>query len=285
MSEKSFPLGDAKEKETEVGIAHAPVLPSERGTKSDADRLPIALPETEGARSTRTTETPIEGTLKERPPTSRRRIGWGSTSPEFLQLQDDGASVFKPKDNEVDLRDNVRPGTFYKRERAAYLVSKFLGFELVPPTVIREVDGQIGSVQQFVEDAKGPYEIPSGAKLLDRWPEELMRLWLFDLIIWNSDRHDGNLLFKNDRACAIDNGLSFGNDKPRLYSEYPGRALPQGTVNQVREFFSWEHGQRILEDLLCELLPKEEVQAFFSRLEQIKKQLLEVGVIEKVEYS
>jgi len=41
---------------------------------------------------------------------------------------------------------------FYTMERLAYTVSEHFGFDVVPPTVIREIEGEVGSLQFFLED-------------------------------------------------------------------------------------------------------------------------------------
>lgn len=47
-----------------------------------------------------------------------------------------------------------KPGYRYKSERAAYLVDKFFKFDLIPTTVIRNIEGKEGSFQQFIPNAK-----------------------------------------------------------------------------------------------------------------------------------
>ena len=58
--------------------------------------------------------------------------------------------IYKPLEGERPLLD-FRPG-LHRRERAAYVLSEFLGWGIVPPTVLRQ-DGPFGtgSLQRFVE--------------------------------------------------------------------------------------------------------------------------------------
>src|SRR6266508_1637137 len=82
-------------------------------------------------------------------------IPWGSNYTFAALLRaDDGAccyAVYKPRRGEVPLRD-FPSGTLYKREVAAYVFASQLGWDLVPPTIVREEGPHgIGSLQLYVE--------------------------------------------------------------------------------------------------------------------------------------
>src|SRR5262245_11545931 len=61
-----------------------------------------------------------------------------------------GLAVYKPRRGERPLWDFPR-GTLCQREFAAYLLSAVLGWDLVPPTVLRDGPYGIGSVQLFID--------------------------------------------------------------------------------------------------------------------------------------
>ena len=46
-------------------------------------------------------------------------------------------------------------GTLYKRERAAFVLSEALGWQLVPPTVIRDGPNGIGTMQLYIHHSQG----------------------------------------------------------------------------------------------------------------------------------
>src|SRR5947199_8345841 len=80
-------------------------------------------------------------------------IPWGSNYTFAAQLRGEDGSlcygVYKPRRGEVPLRD-FPSGTLYKREVAAYLFGRQLGWDLVPPTVVREqAPHGIGSLQPY----------------------------------------------------------------------------------------------------------------------------------------
>ena len=83
-----------------------------------------------------------------------------------LQLGDQtGLAIYKPRDGEAPLWD-FPTGTLYKREYAAFLLDQFLGWNLIPLTVIRDGPYGIGSVQQYIEhDPKRNYYKPRGRHL------------------------------------------------------------------------------------------------------------------------
>lgn len=192
----------------------------------------------------------------------------------FVKLKDNGAGIFKPKSGESDiLRDAVKKGFLYTRERAAYLVDRFLGFGLVPPTVIREIDGEVGSFQEFVEDAKKSHDIKDQPKI------EMIKLWIFDLIIWNSDRHGANFLFDKEekRVYAIDNSLSFGGARSHHYKQFFREPIPSEIKDELNNLFYSDDKKNVLKNLLEELLPKKQVKASFDRLESITNLINEKG--------
>lgn len=197
----------------------------------------------------------------------------------FVKLKDNGKGIFKPKSGEsYILQDAVKEGFLYTRERAAYLVDRFLGFDLVPPTVIREINRETGSFQEFVEDTKKSYDIKDQPKT------EMKKLWIFDLIIWNSDRYDKNLLFdkKGKRVYAIDNNFSFGGDRshPYEYEQFFRKPIPSEIKDKLNNLFYSDNKKNVLKDLLEELLPKKQIEALFNRLESITNLINEKGSID-----
>lgn len=74
-----------------------------------------------------------------------------------VELQGGLKGVFKPSNGSVSyISDELDPGV---AEVAAYKISQFLGFPLVPPTVLRTIQGERGSLQLYVNslvDAAAP---------------------------------------------------------------------------------------------------------------------------------
>ena len=219
---------------------------------------------------------PVETVLQTRESESSDRLKGGGNKSEFHQLKDDGKIIFKPHSGEdPKLRDY---GEFYKRERASYLVDRVLDLDIIPPTVIRELDGEVGSAQEFVEDPVVVGDL-FGEDEDDRtfrdteFQEQAIRLWIFDYLIWNSDRHWGNALVKNNKLYAIDNGCSFGICDPVYLDTYYDTDIPEALR---LHFLERLHNEALLEistELLRELLSEEEVEAFRYRWNNLKNML------------
>jgi uncharacterized repeat protein (TIGR03843 family) len=140
-----------------------------------------------------------------------------SSNGTFLVRAQAGLAVYKPGQLERPLWDF--PDGLYRRERAAFLVSRVLGWDLVPATVVRDGPLGPGSVQEFI-----PADFSQNYfTLIESWDTlevgaqlQLLRIALFDLVVNNADRKAGHVLVDfDDRIWAIDNGLSF-HVEPKL---------------------------------------------------------------------
>lgn len=134
-----------------------------------------------------------------------------SSNHSFLVVVSDGdlalPAVYKPQRGESPLWD-FEWGTLCKRERAAWLVSNALGWDLIPPTVLRSANRGIGSIQFYVdhEEEAHYFTVQQDA----RYADAFRRLALFDYITNNADRKSGHCLVGRDgRLWAIDHGLCF----------------------------------------------------------------------------
>src|SRR5690606_38226481 len=83
-------------------------------------------------------------------------------------------------------------GHLYKHEAAAYELAKLLGWDFVPPTVVRDGPQGVGSLQIFM-----PHD-PEEHFFVQREREDLlpqlMRICAFDAIANTADRKGGNCL-------------------------------------------------------------------------------------------
>ncbi|GIW12587.1 MAG: hypothetical protein KatS3mg062_0026 [Tepidiforma sp.] len=163
---------------------------------------------------------------------------WYSSNYVFLaRLQDPAGellAIYKPRDGEAPLWD-FPAGTLYRREVAAFRLANLLGWQLVPPTVVREGPSGVGSLQVFVHhDPQQHYFVQRENPSL--WPQ-LQRLCLFDFVANNADRKGGHcLLDESGRIWAIDNGLCF-NAQYKLRTvvwDWAGEPLPDWLADELR---------------------------------------------------
>ena len=164
------------------------------------------------------------------------RLPWSSNATFLVTVSGAGQelkAVYKPIRGERPLWDF--PSGLHRREVAAWVLSEYLGWGLVPPTVLRD-DGPFGegSLQLFVPaDFEQHY-----FTLHDREETHpaLMTIATFDLLVNNTDRKSGHCLLGLDgRIYAIDNGLCFSVD-PKLRTviwEFGGESIPDDLVEDV----------------------------------------------------
>ena len=201
--------------------------------------------------------------------------------------------VYKPVAGERPLWD-FPDGTLAARERAAYLVSEALGWQVVPLTLLREGPHGPGMVQRWCEpdesldpvDICDPVDIPDGyLRVLDAQDDTgsavtlvhedtapLRRMAVFDVVVNNADRKGGHVLGMTDgHRYGVDHGVSFHVDtKLRTvlwgWAAEPLRTEDREAVGGV--LTRLEQGSE-LRAALCELLDVEEVTALVRRCRRL----------------
>lgn len=188
-------------------------------------------------------------------------------------------AIFKPAEGENIFPDQgyYKPGDYYKRERAAYLVDRFFGFDLIPPTVIREINGKIGSAQEFIPNHRAGWQFKEREDLVAANEPDFIKMAVLDFIIWNADRNMTNIFIinknKQERLLAIDNSLSFGEsgifnaegmDKLVCLDQIPGEI-----ISKIEQALANRETMEVFRNMLSELLSPEEIDNFFDRLERV----------------
>ena len=142
-------------------------------------------------------------------------------------------AVYKPRRGENPLWD-FTTGTLCQREVAAYAVSHTLGWDLVPPTVLREGEHGIGSVQFYIQHDANEHYFTFQCDA--RFAQSLRQLVLFDFVINNADRKSGHCLAgADDRLWAIDHGICF-HDEYKLRTviwEFSGEEIAADMYNDL----------------------------------------------------
>ena len=141
------------------------------------------------------------------------RMPWSSNATFLVKVADaNGAAqaIYKPLRGERPLWD-FEPG-LHRREIAAYELSEAMGFDLVPPTVLRDGPMGEGSMQWFVEaDPNLHYFTLFESR--DDLHEQLKTMAVFDIVANNTDRKGGHVLLdSNDHVWGIDHGVCFSAD-------------------------------------------------------------------------
>jgi hypothetical protein len=175
------------------------------------------------------------------------------------------ACVYKPIAGERPLWD-FPDGTLAERELAAYLVSAATGWDVVPPTVMRDGPFGPGMCQLWIDVEPGI----DLAALARSTIEPLRRMAVFDAVVNNADRKGGHLLpVPGGHVYGVDHGVCFSvEDKLRtLLWGWQGKKLTEEAVGVLQHLKVELAGS--LGDALRELLTADEVWATARRVDRL----------------
>ena len=196
-------------------------------------------------------------------------IPWGSNYTFLAWVKDAELStrvIYKPCAGEQPLRDFGRE-SLCRREVAAYLVSRQLGWPSVPSTVLRDGPYGLGSAQLFIDGDHTTHYF--NLRERDEFTSAFRQIALFDCVINNADRKGGHCLLGHDgRVWAIDHGLTFHREfKLRtVIWDYAGDRVPAGCLTDLQRLRSQlRPGQALREDL-SRLIMAQEIRALQERL-------------------
>lgn len=117
------------------------------------------------------------------------------------------SAIYKPNSGEKPLSDFPN-NDLYKREYAAYMLSKELGWPNIPTTIIREGPHGIGSVQLYIDS--DPRITYFDLRDNDDLKMEFKKISIFDVISNNADRKAGHCIQSKDNTIwSIDHGITF----------------------------------------------------------------------------
>ena len=198
-----------------------------------------------------------------------QRILWSSNSTFFVHI-DAGQgkflpAIYKPRNGERPLSD-FPDGTLYKREYAAFLISRSLGWPNIPMTVIRDGPQGLGAMQLYVNsDPRINY-----FDLIDGHFDQFMGFAAFDLLTNNADRKGGHCFAgAAGGVWGVDHGLTFheGRKLRTVIWDYAGRTVPEALLQDLActvEMLSDASSE--ISRSLGELLAPREIDALGSRL-------------------
>ena len=177
-------------------------------------------------------------------------------------------AIYKPRRGEQPLWDFPQ-GTLCRREVAAYVVARSLGWPRVPPTVLREGPEGLGSAQLFVQfDPEQHY-----FTMQETHADAFRDIALFDVVVNNADRKGGHCLLALEGGIfAIDHGVCFHEeDKLRtVIWEFIGEPIPPERLQQLRSLAdAVADPADPLRREIGNLLGRAEIEAMADRIERI----------------
>lgn len=233
----------------------------------------------------------IEKCLEQGTITGKNSILIGLTRPVHFRIDcsvDVDSAVFKHLDShrpgltrldgghlERDFSDS------YKYERAAYLLDRHLGLNMVPVVVLRKVKASQGAMVAWIPNAA--HESKMGKKrngqLMAALAPQKAIMRLFDALILNFDRRQENWLVDQDtsKLYLIDHSRSFSISQklPKEFTGGPAR-LPQSLYNELKAL-----DEAQITGLIGDLVTDSQIRALLARrdliLEKIDKDCEEMG--------
>lgn len=165
-------------------------------------------------------------------------------------------------------------------EAAAYIISDILGFNIVAPTVVREINGRPFSVQMFLVGAR---ELPDS----NEYDDQLFLIWLFDHIIRSNDREIFNLLLVNGKVKSIDHEAAFYSlDDETHYDTFRsfyGEECPKTVVPIFQKLIDKQDLIEFqLKRDLSGLLEKNDIEETIRRIFYIARLIVEFGKIDSL---
>jgi hypothetical protein len=212
-------------------------------------------------------------------------IGTGITKPKRLQLQlgsEQMTAGFKYEDSDPGLQDKSRfitrsanDSDRYQYDVAAYRLDRMLDLQMVPVTVLRDIEGEEGAVSAWIpntinERDRLEQEVAFGGHCLK---DEQYRLrFLFDVLIFNEDRNLTNILWTKDDFMLqfLDHSLAFRSTerRPKQYRKVDLR---------LSDLFAKKLNVLTEENLQAQLRPylhPRQIEAILARRDLILKQAL-----------
>jgi hypothetical protein len=219
----------------------------------------------------------IEEFLRTADVISMEVLDTGITKPKKVLLEKDGIkmkAVFRTVDvyrRKWRSKNGIKM-SFYERfifEPAAYELGKLLGVTNIPPVILRTIGDEKGSLQAWLENS-----MTEGHRIKNKiapknsrnWLYQVQQLRVFDNLIFNDDRNQGNILIDRDWNIWM-------IDATRAFQKNPDLRDPQNIHYCHRDF--WENllqlDESVMEERLLEteLLTPGEFRTLLKRREKL----------------
>ncbi len=208
-------------------------------------------------------------------------LGTGITRPRKMTLrlgERTGHAIWKDvheeyaRPNSAGLRlDELYFSDLWQHEVAAYRVDRLIGLGMVPVTVARAWRKTPGSLQIWVENATNERDRvrdKTPVTDVDRWAGYALRMQVFDLLIYNTDRNQQNVLVTEpgSRMWLIDHSRSF-RTRPVLPSvkKSQGLRIPADFMERILAL-----PDDAFRTALDGLLTKGQIKALLARRQKLR---------------
>jgi len=164
---------------------------------------------------------------------------------------------------EIDFRDS------YLNNVAAYRLDRLLGLGMVPVTVVRRYRRGDASFAWWIDDVRMSERERKKKKAeppdVGRWNRQAFVVRVFDELIYNTDRHLGNLLIDGDwRMWMIDHTRAFKIFKALAHEKNLGKRCPRQLLAALRGL-----DEGTLRNRMKDLLTRGQVDGLLARRDRI----------------
>ena len=212
-------------------------------------------------------------------------IGTGVTKPKRLLIRQgdqETSAVFKYEDTDKGLekrsaysRRRHDESDRYHYDPAAYHLDRMINLQMVPVSVLREVDGEEGAVGAWIPNAINERDRLEDEVDFNSYCEqsEQYRLrFVFDVLIHNDDRNLTNIIWtrKDFMLRFIDHSLAFrsSDKRPKQYRKIELR-VPDILASQLQSLSQ----EQLSRELSAWLHPRQ-IEAIIERRDRIMKEAL-----------
>ena len=213
---------------------------------------------------------------------SVEEVGEGVTKPKKVKIRQGEIEVealFKTESTPIDASRRSQKNRLinlsdrWEHEVAAYRLDRLIGLRLVPVSVEREIGGQRGSLQLWIDglinELKREQEsIPAAGwcSLSEQWP----LMFVFDALIYNEDRTKQNITYSRD------DWMLYLIDHSRAFRTSSGRPADLRKVDLKLSELLAARLQTLdsanLNTALGGLLERSQIQALLKRRDEILRQ-------------
>lgn len=235
-----------------------------------------------GPRPARLTDQQIEEILRSGDIVSVEEVGEGVTRPKRVKLRHGEIEIealFKTESTPIDASRRsqqtrlINLSDRWQHEVAAYRLDRLIGLRLVPVSVEREIGGQRGSLQLWIDGLinelkRGQESIAASGwcALSEQWP----LMFVFDALIYNEDRTKQNITYSRD------DWMLYLIDHSRAFRTLSGRPKDLRKVDLKLSELLAARLQTLdsanLNTALGGLLERSQIQALLKRRDQILRQ-------------
>ena len=141
-----------------------------------------------------------------------------------------------------------------------------LGLDMVPPTVVRRIEGDLGSLQLWVEGCDTYKRLQPKVPQTPQFSRQISSMKMFDNLVFNDDRNAGNFMLDESwNIILIDHSRAFINKKNLLKGK---NKLPAQYDRKLFERLQALTREQ-LEQTLGDVLQGGQIQAVLARRDKL----------------